>query len=73
MGSETILAVDPALRAAGFAVLVRDRNKVACSTFGVIRNQARLAASDCLLALHEGITAIIRQHEPQAMAVEGII
>ena len=73
MGFETIVAVDPALRAAGFAVLTREGNKVACSTFGVIRNHARMPASDCLLALHEGITAIIRQHEPQAMAVEGII
>jgi crossover junction endodeoxyribonuclease RuvC len=73
MGFETIVAVDPALRAAGFAVLTRDHDKVTCSTFGVIRNDARLPASDCLLALHEGITAIICQHEPQAMAVEGII
>ena len=73
MALETIVAVDPALRAAGFAVLTRDRQKLACSTFGVIRNDARMAPSDCLLALYDGVTELIRKHEPQAMAVEGII
>jgi crossover junction endodeoxyribonuclease RuvC len=73
MPSETIVAVDPALRAAGFAVITRDRQKLSCSTFGVIRNAVRMRASDCLLALHEGVSEIICKHEPQAMAVEGVI
>src|SRR5262245_56889371 len=73
MPSQTIVAVDPALRTAGFAILTREDQKIFCSTFGVIRNDARRCASDCLLALHEGLTEIIRQHEPEAMAVEGVI
>jgi len=73
MPTETIVAVDPALRAAGYAVLTREKQKISCSTFGVIRNDARMPASGCLLALHEEVTDIIRKHEPQAMAVEGVI
>ena len=73
MPPETIVAVDPALRAAGFAVLTREKQKLCCRSFGVIRNGARLSASDCLLALHERVTEIIGHHEPEAMAVEGVI
>jgi crossover junction endodeoxyribonuclease RuvC len=73
MSAETIVAVDPALRAAGFAVLTREKQKVSCCACGVIRNGARMRASDCLLALHERVTEIIGSHGPKAMAVEGII
>jgi crossover junction endodeoxyribonuclease RuvC len=73
MRPETIIAVDPALRSAGYAVLTREAKKLSCSAFGVIRSNARMRASDCLLALHEGIADIIHMHDPQAMAVEGVI
>jgi crossover junction endodeoxyribonuclease RuvC len=73
MSPETIVAVDPALRAAGYAVLRRDQQKLSCPAYGVIRNGARMHASGCLLALHEELTEIIRKHGPQAMAVEGVI
>ena len=73
MPTETIVAVDPALRAAGYAVLTRERQKLSCSTFGVIRNATRMPASECLLALHREVTEIIHKHKPQAMAVEGVI
>jgi crossover junction endodeoxyribonuclease RuvC len=73
MPRETIVAVDPALRAAGYAVLVREKQRLSCSDFGVIRNGAKIQASGCLLALHEKLTDIIQKHEPQAMAVEGVI
>ena len=73
MPPETIVAVDPALRAAGYAVLRRENQKLSCSAFGVIRNGAKMQASGCLLALHEQLTDIIWKHEPQAMAVEGVI
>ena len=70
---ETIVAVDPALRVAGYAVLTRKKQELTCSAFGVIRNGARLQASGCLLALHDELTEVIRKHQPQAMAVEGVI
>ena len=73
MSCETIVAVDPALRVAGYAVLVRESQKLTCSAFGVIRNSAKKQASGCLLALHQELTEIIGKHEPEAMAVEGVI
>lgn len=73
MSHETIVAVDPALRVAGYAVLTRDKEKLSCSAYGVIRNASRVHASGCLLALHEELSEIIRRHDPHAMAVEGII
>jgi crossover junction endodeoxyribonuclease RuvC len=73
MSSETIVAVDPALRTAGFAVLTREKQKLSCRVFGVIRNDAHLPASDCLLSLHKQVSEIIGHHHPEAMAVEGVI
>ena len=73
MSAETIVSVDPALRAAGYAVLRRENQDLHCVAFGVLRNGAKMRASGCLLALHEGLTDIIQRHEPQAMAVEGVI
>ena len=73
MPLESVIAVDPALRAAGFAIVTRDQKRLSCRHFGVIRNRPQLCASNCLLALHGQISEIIRNHRPQAMAVEGVI
>ncbi len=73
MSAETILAVDPALRNAGYAVLARTGKKTACLDCGVIRNKPSLSPSGCLLHLHERLTVLIQLHEPSALAVEGVI
>lgn len=73
MSSEILLAVDPALRATGYAVLVRTGKKIACATFGTIKNQPKVQASGCLLAIREQISDLIKAHQPQSMAIEGII
>ena len=53
MSPETIVAVDPALRVAGYAVLTRDKLKLSCSdSYGSFERLSRYA-SGCLLALHE--------------------
>jgi hypothetical protein len=44
-------------------VLVREKLRLSCSDFGVIRNGAKIQASGCLLALHEKLTDIIQKHE----------
>ena len=53
MSLETIVAVDPALRTTGFAVLSRQGTKVACREYGAIRNKPALRASSCLLAIRD--------------------
>ena len=52
---ETIVAVDPALRSTGFAVLSRQGSKIACREYGTIRNKPALRASSCLLAIRDGV------------------
>ena len=73
MPAETIIAVDPALRNAGYAVLARMNKKTACLDCGVIRNKPSLTPSGCLLNLHEKLTDLIQRHQPMALAVEGVI
>ena len=73
MPAERIVAIDPALRNTGYAVLIRDGKKVTCAVHGVIRNAAKLAPSSCLLAIREQVSDLIKTHTPTAMAVEGII
>lgn len=73
MSSEILLAVDPALRTTGYAVLARTGKKIACATFGTIKNQPKVQASGCLLAIREQISDLIKAYQPQSMAIEGII
>ncbi len=73
MPSETILAIDPALRSTGYAILTRVGKKITTPAFGVIRNHPKLPLSGCLLAIRDQITAIILRHQPQALAVEAVI
>ena len=73
MPSETILAIDPALRSTGYAILVREGKKITCPVFGVIRNNPKILLSGCLLAIRDQVRAIIHQHKPQALAIEAVI
>lgn len=73
MSAETIIAVDPALRNAGYAVLARTGKKTVCLDCGVIRNKPSLTPSACLLHLHEKLNELIQKHQPISLAVEGVI
>lgn len=70
MSLETIVAVDPALRSTGYAVLSRQGMKIACRTYGTIRNKPSLPASSCLLAIRDQLAELILKYEPLQMAVE---
>lgn len=75
--SETrrILAIDPALRNTGFAVLELAegmRDPVAL-TYGTISNSKKLRQSSCLLTITEELRTIIKTYAPTECAVEGII
>lgn len=73
MPVETILAIDPALRSTGYAVLGRHGQKYVCPAFGAIRNKPKVPLSGCLCAIREQIADLIRTHHPTALAVEGVI
>lgn len=73
-----VLAIDPALRNTGFAVIEpalgpAGKPKYRALTYGVIRNHRDLRQSGCLVAIREQIAEIIRLHSPEVCAVEGVI
>jgi len=73
MPIETVLAIDPALRSLGYAVLARQGQRTHCVSYGLIRNPARIQMSGCLKNIRDGLVEIINKHQPSAMAVEGVI
>jgi crossover junction endodeoxyribonuclease RuvC len=68
-----VLSIDPSLRGTGFAVLEAEGQKVRAITYGVVRNAPALLPSGCLVAIHERIVDLIREHRPECAAVEGVI
>jgi crossover junction endodeoxyribonuclease RuvC len=70
---QRVLAVDPALRNTGWAVLQSDGKNISTLRYGVIVNPAKLLHSGCLLAIREQLTEIIREFHPQECALESTI
>lgn len=68
-----ILAVDPALRTTGYAILQSHNHKIACLQHGTIRNHRLLPLAGCLEALHRHTQQLLRDWQPEALAIEGII
>ena len=68
-----VLAIDPSLRGTGFAILETAGQKIRALAYGTIKNRADLLPSGCLVAIHERITDLIREHSPECAAVEGVI
>ena len=68
-----VIAIDPAIRNTGYAVLEGDHRKQTVCDFGVISIPAKIPQSGALSATHTGITNLIKKWEPYEAAVEGII
>jgi crossover junction endodeoxyribonuclease RuvC len=68
-----VLAIDPSLRGTGFAVLEMSGGKPRALTYGTIKNAAALLPSGCLVAIHERVRDLIREHQPECAAFEGVI
>lgn len=68
-----VLAVDASLRSTGVAVLEENAGKQRALYFGLIQNKPALAPSSCLVAIHERMAELIREHEPDCCALESVI
>jgi crossover junction endodeoxyribonuclease RuvC len=69
-----VLGIDPALRNTGYGLIeVGPAQKLRVVTYGVIRGAAALRQTECLVLIHEELTKIIAEHQPDSAAVEGII
>jgi crossover junction endodeoxyribonuclease RuvC len=68
-----VLAIDPALRNTGYAVIERDGKDFRALAYGTISNKPKLLQSGCLVAIHEAIDSVIKKHQPECCAVEAVI
>lgn len=73
-----VLSIDPALRNTGYAVIEElcsplGKKQHRALTYGVIHNKAKLSQSYCLVAIREQLLEVIREHQPEVCAVEGVI
>jgi crossover junction endodeoxyribonuclease RuvC len=66
-----VLGIDPGLTTTGYGLVRRARSLEAISA-GVIRTDPVRLLADRLLELHTGISSLIAEHEPDAVAIETI-
>lgn len=71
--SERVLAIDPALRKTGFAVVESSGRDLRALTYGTIVNTPKLLPSGCLVAIREQLNDVIRQYQPTVCAIEATI
>lgn len=71
--TERVLAIDPALRKTGWAVVENTAGRLQAIAWGVIANKPALLASGCLVAIREALSDVIRQHAPTVCAIESTI
>lgn len=68
-----VLAIDPAVRNTGYAVVEGDGHKALALAFDVISIPDRLPQSAALAAVRTHLRNVIEKHQPDEVAVEGII
>ena len=68
-----ILAIDPAVRNTGYAILEGDQHKQLVIDYGVISIPAKIPQSGALAAVKTGLSNLIKQYQPDECAVESII
>lgn len=69
-GAVRIIGIDPGLRRTGWGIIDTNGNRLGFVACGTIRPPVRGTLAARLLALHEGLTAVIAAHRPAAAAVE---
>lgn len=70
---ERVLAIDPALRNTGWAIVEKNGRDLRALAYGVISNPPKLLHSGCLVAIREQLNDVIRQHAPTVCAIEATI
>jgi crossover junction endodeoxyribonuclease RuvC len=70
--SQVILGVDPGSRHTGFGVFHGDHRQFVHLASGSINAGARQPLTDRLCRIFDGLAALIREHRPQALALEEI-
>jgi len=69
-GAIRVLGIDPGSRVTGFGLLLLDGSRVHYERSGVITPRATLPFSDRLLAVYDGLLALLNELRPDEVAVE---
>jgi crossover junction endodeoxyribonuclease RuvC len=67
-----ILGLDPSLASTGWGIIEVSGNKISYVADGVITTDAKTAASERLVKLHQGICDVIEQYKPDEAAIEEV-
>jgi len=65
-----ILGIDPGLRRTGWGLIETDGNRLTPVACGSLATSERASLSERLLAIHDGLIAVIERYAPQEAAVE---
>ncbi len=65
-----VLGIDPGLANTGYGVVARTGGRLLALDGGVIQTPAELSAERRLAQIHAAVSALIEEHQPQAMALE---
>lgn len=68
-----VIAIDPAVRKTGYAVIEGDPQKQTVLDYGVITIPDRIKQSGALAAVSTSLSNLIEKFQPDEMAVEGVI
>lgn len=65
-----ILGLDPGTATVGYAIIKKDKNKIAVFTYGCIRTKPENDSGTRLVKIEEGLKKIVRKFKPQEVAIE---
>ena len=66
----TVLGIDPGTLVTGYGIVARQGRTMRLIACGTIRNKAEEPLPVRLRRIHEGLRAIIEEHDPDACAIE---
>lgn len=67
-----LIGLDPGLQTTGWGVIEAQGNRLRHIANGAVKSRAADALADRLLALHDGLMAVIAEHAPDGAAVEEV-
>jgi crossover junction endodeoxyribonuclease RuvC len=70
--TRTIIGLDPGLAATGWGVIVAEGNRLRHIAHGTVKTPASAPLVERLAALHDGVMAVIQQHQAAEAAVEEV-
>jgi crossover junction endodeoxyribonuclease RuvC len=69
----TVLGIDPALTVTGYGLVLAEGDRYTSVHFGAVAPPAKAPIAERLLRIHETIADVIRDHQPDEVAVEDFI